>query len=132
MKVAVTVWKNRISPLFDATRTLLIAVIHDRVVIEKTIVPLECISPFSRAATLESLGVETLICGGVSDFFAKLIEARNIQIISFVAGRVDEVLDAYLKNTLCQKRFRMPGCSHGQRRQITRRNGYENCSKQQR
>ena len=128
MKVAVTVWENRISPLFDATRTLLIADIYNRVLTEKHLVPFDCISPFARAATLEELGVGTLICGGVSDFFAKLIEARNIQIIPFVAGRVDEVIDAYLRGALCHKKFRMPGCGHGPYKLKRRRNRHENCS----
>ncbi|OQY48995.1 MAG: hypothetical protein B6240_04070 [Desulfobacteraceae bacterium 4572_87] len=128
MKVAVTVWENRISPLFDATRTLLIASIHNRVILEKHLVPFDCVSPFSRAATLEELGVGTLICGGVSDFFAKLIEARNIQIIPFVAGRVDDVMDAYLRDALCRKKFRMPGCGHRPYRKKLRRNTHENCS----
>ncbi len=112
MKLAVTVWENRISPLFDATRTLLIVDIHDRVITEKYLTPFDCISPFSRAATLEELGVSTLICGGVSGFFANLIEARDIRIIPFVAGHVDEVIDAYLRDALCRKRFRMPGCGN--------------------
>ena len=110
MKVAVTVWNNRISPLFDATRTLIILDIQHGVVNEKYRVSIDCTSPFSRAATLSEMGISTLICGGVSDFFAKHIEARNIQIIPFVAGRVDEVIDAYLKNVLGHKKFRMPGC----------------------
>lgn len=130
MRVAVTVWENRISPLFDATRTLLIADIHNRVVTGKHLVPFNCISPFSRAATLEELGVKTLICGGVSDFFANLIEARNIQIIPFVAGRVDEVIDAYLRDALCHKKFRMPGCGNKQQKLKLRRNRHENCSEQ--
>jgi predicted Fe-Mo cluster-binding NifX family protein len=130
MKVAITVWENRISPLFDATRTLLIADIDNRVLTEKHLVPFNCISPFARAATLEELGVGTLICGGVSDFFAKLIQARNIQIIPFVAGRVDEVIDAYLKDALCHKKYRMPGCGNRQYRKKLRRKRHENCSEQ--
>ena len=130
MKVAVTVWENRISPLFDATRTLLIANIHNRVVIEKHLVSFDCISPFARATALEELGVRTLICGGVSDFFAKLIEARNIQIIGFVAGQVDEVLEAYLRGALFHKKFRMPGCGNKQYRKKQRRKQHENCSEQ--
>ena len=129
MKVAVTVWENRISPLFDATRTLLIADIDNSAVTEKHLVPFNCLSPFSRAATLEKLGVSTLICGGVSDFFANLIEARNIRIIPFVAGRVDEVIEAYLRDTLCQNKFRMPGCGHRKCKKI-RRKRYENCGEQ--
>jgi predicted Fe-Mo cluster-binding NifX family protein len=128
MKVAITVWENRISPLFDATQTLLIADIDNRVLTEKHLVSFDCISPFARAATLEELGVGTLICGGVSDFFANLIEARNIQIIPFVAGRVDDIIDAFLKDDLCHKKFRMPGCCHGQYKLKRRRNRHENCS----
>jgi len=130
MKVAVTVWENRISPLFDATRTLLIVDIHNRVVTERYLAHFDCVSPFSRASTLEELGVGTLICGGVSDFFAKLIEARNIRIIPFVAGRVDEVIDAYLKDGLCQNKFRMPGCGDRQHKKKLRRRRNENCSEQ--
>jgi predicted Fe-Mo cluster-binding NifX family protein len=121
MKVAVTVWENRISPLFDATRTLLIVDIHNCVVTEKHVTHFDGISPFSRAATLEELGVGTLICGGVSDLFAELIEARNIRIIPFVAGPVDEVIDAYLRNDLCHKRFKMPGCGRTGKRELRRK-----------
>jgi len=130
MKVAVTVWENRISPLFDATRTLLIAEIRNGAVIEKHLVPFNCLSPFSRALTLEELGVEILICGGVSDYFARLIEARNIRIIPFVAGRVDEVVEAYLQDGLCHKKFQMPGCGDRTTVKQRRRRGHENCSKQ--
>ena len=130
MKVAVTVWENRISPLFDATHTLLIVDVHDRVVTEKCLTHFDYVSPFSRAAALEELGVETLICGGVSNFFAELIEARNIQIIPFVAGKVDEVIDAYLRDALCHKKFRMPGCGHQKPGRELRRKKHENCCKQ--
>ncbi|MCG6879201.1 MAG: dinitrogenase iron-molybdenum cofactor biosynthesis domain-containing protein [Deltaproteobacteria bacterium] len=130
MKVAVTVWNNRISPLFDATRTLIILDIQNGTVSEKYRVPFDCVSPFSRATNLSEMGVNTLICGGVSDFFAKLIEARNIRIIPFVAGRVDEVIDAYLRDALGHKRFQMPGCGDRQNRNELRRRRNENCSKQ--
>ncbi len=126
MKMAVTVWKNRISPLFDATRNLLIVEIDHCTVIEKYRVSIDCMSPFARAATLENMGVETLICGGVSEFFAKLIEARNIRIIPFIAGQVDKVINAYLRDGLCQKKFRMPGCGHGQKEKRRRRHENSN------
>ena len=130
MKVAVTVWNNRISPLFDATRRLIILDIQNGVVNEKYRVSIDCISPFSRAANLSEMGIDTLICGGVSDFFARLIEARNIRIIPFVAGRVDEVIDAYLGNALGHKRFRMPGCGGRQSKKKSRRKRHENCGRQ--
>ena len=96
MQVALTIWEGRISPLFDATRTLLIAQVVKGRVISRRIVPFDCESAFLRAAHLHDLGVELLICGGISDIFASLIEAQGIEIIPFAAGAVDEILEAYL------------------------------------
>ena len=110
MKVALTVWEDRISPLFDSTLMLLIVDIESCRIIERHLEPFESNSPFSRAAKLDDLGVKVLICGGISGFFANLIEAHRIQIIPFVAGAVDEVLEAYMTGTLFTKKFQMPGC----------------------
>ncbi len=110
MKVALTVWENRISPLFDATRMLLIADIGRRGITGSHLEPLDCDSPFSRAERLDELGVEVLICGGISEYFARLVEAHHIEIIPFAAGTVDEVLEAYVGGNIFNKKFRMPGC----------------------
>jgi predicted Fe-Mo cluster-binding NifX family protein len=110
MKVALTVWENRISPVFDSTRTLLVADIGNHRVIDQHFEPFDCETPFARAAKLYDLGVRVLICGAVSNLFANPIEAYGIRIIPFVAGAVNEVLDAYLSDTICTTRFRMPGC----------------------
>jgi len=110
MKVALTVWEDRISPLFDSTLMLLIVDIESRRIIGRHLESFESNSPFSRAAKLDDLGVKVLICGGISGFFANVIEAHRIQIIPFVAGAVDEVLEAYMMGTIFSKRFRMPGC----------------------
>lgn len=111
MKVAITVWENRISPLFDSTRMLMIADIVCHKVRKKEFRPLTCESPFSRAERLTELGVDVLICGGISDFFARLIEGRRIEIIPFVVGPVEDVLEAYVTSRLfSEKKFHMPGC----------------------
>ena len=110
MKVAVTIWENRISPLFDSTRMLLIVEVENRRITGKRREPFECESAFSRAAKLEDLGIGVLICGGISDFFARLIEAHNIHLIPFAAGEVEEILDAYMHDRLSEQKYRMPGC----------------------
>ena len=110
MKLALTVCENRISPLFDCARMLLIVDIVDRTSTGRHFEVLHYESPFSRAAKLSDLGVKVLICGGVSDQFANIIETYGIRIIPFVAGAVEEVLDAYLTSGLSDSKFRMPGC----------------------
>ena len=110
MKVALTVCENRISPLFDSARMLLIVDIVDSKETGRHFEPFHYESPFSRAAKLSELGIEILICGAVSNLFSNMIEARRIRVIPFVAGSVEEVLDAYLRNGLRDSKFRMPGC----------------------
>ncbi len=112
MKVALTVWENRISPLFDSTRMVLIAEVVRHTIREKHFRELDCESSFSRAEKLNELGVDVLICGGITDFFARLIEGHHIEIIPFVVGSVEEVLDAYVSGkSLLEKKFRVPGCN---------------------
>lgn len=113
MKLALTVWENRISPVFDCAQTVLIVDITGDMAKDKYLEPFRDESPFSRATKLSELGVNVLVCGAVSDSFANVIETYGIKIISFVAGRVDEVLDAYLTGGLHNARFRMPGRGKG-------------------
>lgn len=112
MKVALTVWEKRISPLFDCAGMLLVVEIDDRTESNRYFVPFNYESPFSRAANLSDLGVKVLICGAVSNLFANTIESYDIRIIPFVVGPVDEVIDAYLTNGLSDSKFRMPGCGN--------------------
>ena len=121
MKVALTVWENRISPLFDCARTLLVVDVTDQTVTDRYFEPFHCESPSSRATKLSDLNVKVLICGAVSDLFANMIETNGIRIIPFVAGAVDEVIDAYLTGTISSSKFQMPGCGterdHGYRKE---------------
>jgi len=100
MQVALTVWEGRISPLFDATRMLLVAEVKGRRIVEKHYECFDCDSAIARAARLSDLGVNILICNGISESFANLIEAQGIKLIPFSSGNAEEVLDAYLTNTI--------------------------------
>jgi predicted Fe-Mo cluster-binding NifX family protein len=89
MQLVITVWKDRISPLFEATRKLLIAEVRGRRITTRRIEPLVQESALSRADRLNELGIHTLICGGISK---NLVKARGIQVVSFASGGVEHVL----------------------------------------
>lgn len=103
MQLAITVWKDRISPLFEATRKLLIAEVRGRRITTRRIEPLVQESAISRADRLDELGIHTLICGGISGFSENLVKARGIQVVSFVSGGVKQILKAYLAGDLNPK-----------------------------
>ena len=110
MKVALTVWEDRISPVADSARQLLVADIRDQTIGDRQLEHFDIESPFYRAKKLAELEVKTFICGAISDFYANLVEGYEISLIPFIRGNVDDVLDAYLEKSLSDQKFRMTGC----------------------
>jgi predicted Fe-Mo cluster-binding NifX family protein len=110
MKVALTIWENRISPLFDAACMLLIVDIEKGRICEQRLETIKCESPYLRIGMLNEIGANILVCGGISAFYANLIEAHGIKIIPFTSGDVKDVLDAYISGDIYKTEYRMPGC----------------------
>ncbi len=119
MKVAIAVWKKRISPVFDVSEQILVLDIRNRAVAKMTEEKILCDNPVRRACRLAELNVRTLICGAVSQSLADILDAYGIETISFIAGDVDEVIGAYLADVLPNPSMSMPGCCRHRRRQST-------------
>ena len=110
MKVAVTIWDERISPVFDASRRLLIAEIEKNRVKSRSTVMFDPEMPSGLTKMLGDLGASVLICGAVSQFPASIIAAAGITLIPFITGDVDRVLEAYARGKPLTPAFVMPGC----------------------
>jgi predicted Fe-Mo cluster-binding NifX family protein len=110
MKVVLTVWENRISPVADSARQLLVVYVENRTIQDRRTEWFEVESIFYRARRLSDLEVRIFICGAISDFFASLLEGYGIRLIPFICGKIEEVLDAYLEDSLQNPRFVMTGC----------------------
>lgn len=112
MKVAIPVWGDKISPVFDtATRVMIIDTGAEPS--ERISVSLEGDDLVRRCARLKELGVETLICSAISNPFCRRLRAVDIEVIQGVSGPREDVLQAYLQGNLDQEAFRMPGCPRG-------------------
>ena len=107
MKVVLTIWENRISPVADSARQLLVVDVENRTIQGKRIESLDGESVFYRARRISDLEVDIFICGAISVFFASLLEGYRIRLFPFICGEAGEVLDAYLKNSLTSPRFMM-------------------------
>ncbi|MBW2366923.1 MAG: NifB/NifX family molybdenum-iron cluster-binding protein [Deltaproteobacteria bacterium] len=116
MKVAVTVWDNRISPVFDSAHTILITEIQSRKVAGKRFEPIDPDLPSRLAKRLTELGVSVLICGAISEQPADILEAAGIKLIPFIAGSAQKVLEDFAEDISITPDFLMPGCSQNYRR----------------
>jgi len=115
MKTALTVWANRISPVFDAAGTLLIVEIRDFKIENRQYESFDPDRPSHLAERLAQLHISTLICGAISQRPAMLLEAGGIELIPFITGRVEKVLNAYTQAIPVTPAFLMPGCRYRRR-----------------
>jgi predicted Fe-Mo cluster-binding NifX family protein len=110
MNVAITVWENRISPVFDSGRTLLIAEIKDNVLVNTSYLTFDCDRPFELLRMLRAEKVTTIICGAISKGHTNMLLAAGFEPISFIAGDAHRVLEAFIKGDPLGEDFKMPGC----------------------
>jgi predicted Fe-Mo cluster-binding NifX family protein len=115
MRVAIPAWNDRVSPVFDAARSVMVVDVENGVEQARRQETLQEEFPTRRARQLAQLGVNVLICGAISRPLAAMIAASGITVIPWTAGPVDEVLTAYLAGRLPDPRWLMPGCG-GKRR----------------
>jgi predicted Fe-Mo cluster-binding NifX family protein len=109
MNVAITIWENRISPVFDSAETLLIAEVRAEQIVARKVRLFQA-GMFDRfVQMLLDLEVRVLICGALCAGPAGILELQGIHVISFVAGDAEKVLEFYVRGSDLAE-FAMPGC----------------------
>ncbi|WP_299982610.1 NifB/NifX family molybdenum-iron cluster-binding protein [Desulfobacula sp.] len=111
MKIAITVWGNRISPVFDAASTLFVAHIENQMIVKKSYASFNPAMPSDLIKLLKKMQVSVLICGAISTKPADSIVESDIKLISFVTGNALKLLDNFAHKQTIEKTFMMPGCS---------------------
>ena len=108
-RIAIPIFKSRISPVFDTSTRMLVIDCKGAKEIQRQEIYLDKLSLYERQRILASLNVNVFICGGITEVFQKMIETENIQIITGRTGRVEEVLSAFISGKIHTKNFQMPG-----------------------
>ncbi|MEW5803302.1 MAG: NifB/NifX family molybdenum-iron cluster-binding protein [bacterium] len=114
MRAALAIWNERISPVFDVSRQILVLDIENGKILARREETLDD-DPVRKAGSLARLKVETLLCGAISKPLAGILAAYGIRTISFISGNCDEVILAFLAGDLPNPQMAMPGC-HGRMR----------------
>ena len=100
MKIAIPMFNTRVSPRFDFASKILVATVDGRQIVDRETYSLINLNPIRRSSMLSDLGVNIIICGGISSFSQRLISANAIEVIPMVQGEVEEVLDLFIKGNL--------------------------------
>jgi predicted Fe-Mo cluster-binding NifX family protein len=116
MRVALTTWKGRVSPVFDVARQVQILDIEEDRVVARHEESLPGTVPYAQASRLLALGPQVLICGAISRPMESLLAAANVRVVPFTAGTVEEVVAAWVAGRMPDPALSMPGCRGRMRR----------------
>ena len=116
MRIAVATWEGRISPVFDTARHILCFDVEDGVGRPAGEAKELSNEPQAKLQKLQELGVTVLICGAISRPIATMLSSMGIRLVPFLAGEVDEIVNAFAVGRLEGVCFHMPGCCGRPRR----------------
>ena len=100
MKVAIPRFREEVAPCFEYSGNIAIFTIRGRKVVAQKGFPLQSREVLDRFRLLRDQQVKTLICGGVQEFVEDLLRANGIQVISWVTGSVEGLLDRFVQGRL--------------------------------
>lgn len=109
MRLAIPIFKSRISPVFDFSTKVLIIHMEQGRELDRSEIDLAGLPPQARVERLKNAGVNSLLCASISLPLHRMLIVAGLDVIPGVVGAVDEVLKAYLRGNLKERRFMMPG-----------------------
>jgi len=110
MKVAIPIWENRVSPVLDTARQLLVVDLENGQEVSRTAVDIPLMHIVQIARFARELEIDTVICGAISRQLETMLATLGIRVIPWVRGEADEVLSAHADGNLQNEYFFLPGC----------------------
>lgn len=109
MRVAMTVWGDRVSPVLDCPRSLLVVEMAGSKIVDRSVEFVEAGYLPGMMRIVRKHGVQVLICGAVSRELASIIETCDVESIPFLAGDAEIILETFARGQSISV-FAMPGC----------------------
>lgn len=110
MRIAIPVWGDKVSPVFDVALKLLVIEFDNSREVSRLVYHIEEEDLLWKCHRIKSLDPDIIICGAVSHPFLNMLKAVDLDVIEHISGRIEEVLEAYLNGDISNSRFLMPGC----------------------
>jgi predicted Fe-Mo cluster-binding NifX family protein len=116
-RLAVTVWDDRIAPVFDTSRRWWIVDVEGSSERSRRQVTFKAGSCADRLRRLRHLGIDTLVCGAITQAIETRARAMGIRVISFVTGPADDIVSLVATGHELPDAYAMPGSVKHQTRQ---------------
>lgn len=130
MRIAMPVASERISPVLDAANIVMLIELRNDDVLRRETRAIASMSFCDLIAFFTSIQIDIMICGALSRPLHRALVCAGIKVIPWKSGMIDEILAAYLGNSLDRKQFSMPGCCR--KRTADAGQGHALCNKNRR
>ncbi len=110
MRVAISFWGDRVAPVFDTAERLRVMELSGVCVLRESVEEIPADSPIQKLQRMQELGIDVLVCGAVSRSLEAVLVSSGIEVISFIAGDLSKVAEAWLAGRLPSMEFALPGC----------------------
>jgi predicted Fe-Mo cluster-binding NifX family protein len=107
--IAVPIVGNRISNRLDCSENILLVSIEKGVIKKRETIRFVQANPTAKINMLVQLGVDVLICDGITEFYSNKLQNSPIQVIPWISGEVEEVLAQYLEGKLPKNKVTSQG-----------------------
>lgn len=100
MKIAISLFGDRVSPRFDLSSELLIVREENGKLLHQEKISVEGFNIMERIEKLTLSGINKVICGGIHDISLSQLQNRGIDVFHNVSGEADVALNFLLKGAL--------------------------------
>ncbi len=114
-RAAITVWEDRISPVFESSGFLLIVKVLRGLVTDRSIIPFDPEKLQELVSLFRRDGISVLICGAITNEQAEIMQKAGIEIVSFISGNQKDVLKLLQDSQPAWDLIKMPGCRKNSR-----------------
>ncbi len=98
--IAIPIFDNRISNRLDCCENILLVSIENGEVTNREAFHWAQANPLEKINSLVHLGVEVIICDGLTEFYSNKLKDSPIEVVPWIHGQVEEVLARYLRGEL--------------------------------
>jgi len=107
MEICIAGYQNRVATLLETATELRVYTLEESNVVRSGMTAMPLAGPAALPGYLKAMGVEIVICGGLAKAAKDGFEAMGIQIIPWVKGPIEEVLNAFNEDRI--EMMIMPG-----------------------
>lgn len=98
MKIAVPLFKDRVSPHFGASSTVLLVETNGTAVCREATWEVKGEGPMEMARLLVDLGVEEIVCGGIQHRYKEWLIRKGIKVVDKQRGVAKEIVHKLMKD----------------------------------